>query len=397
LKEFEYRRCNSARLFNCRALGECLAGLILLWVSTQVGAGNPVEESLRYQQAWSPRNVEFVLVNGSTIPHLDVDGMPSPGLDTATLGSAIRDLLSVNMSTVGLPFSFVQPRSPCIDGVIAARIVITFPAGELRVVASAGGSSKIVKIPIRVESLDDCGYRSDIYTRSLAFDVSALDGRGSDEAVFNEKFATFSRELIDEVLLVWHPVWKTPEPGSDSFAVFTLEPISPPASMGFLKGLFAGTGGRGLNGLVVTRIETAQPEFRWTPLEGLLSATGQSGLIPQISDLAYELRLYSAAGAGVGLVPGQLLLERTNLSQPLLRLSARLESCQSYFWTVRARFQLNGFPRTTEWMSQHNASGGIVAPWRFRRGEPVWNAFDPALTYAAFVTPSSTGKSGCGR
>lgn len=397
MKQFECLRCNLAWLFKFRALGERLTGFILLWFSAQVGAGGPVEESVRYQQVWSPRNVEFVLVNELTIPHVDVDGMPLRGFDPATLGPAIRDFLSVYVSMAGLSFSFVQPGSPCIDDVIAARIVITVPAGELSVLDSAGGSSKTVKIPIRVESLDDCGYRSDVYTRSFAFDVSASDGRVSDQGVFKERLATFSRELIDEVLLVWHPAWKAPEPGSNPFAVFTLEPISPPASMGFLKGLFSGRGGRGLNGLVVTSIETAQPEFLWTPLEGLLSATGQSRLIPQISDLAYEFRLYSAADAGVGLVPGQLLFERTDLAQPLLRLSAPLESCQSYFWTVRARFQLGGFPRRTEWMSQHNASGGIVAPWRFRRGEPVWNAFNPALTYAAFLTPSSTGKSGCDR
>ena len=262
---------------------------------------------------------------------------------------------------------------------------------------SRRGAARFAKLPIRVESLGDCGYRRDAYERSITFDVPVSGGQVGGDGTLAESLARFSQDLIDEVLLVWHPAWKLPEPGSNLFSVFALEPISPPASMGFLKGLFSGRGGRGLNGLVVTRIETAKPEFRWTPLEELLSAPGQSGLIAQISDLAYEFRLYSAADTGLGLVPGQLLLERTDLAQPLLRLPAPLESCQSYFWTVRARFQLGGFPRTTEWMSQHNASGGIVAPWRFRRGEPVWNAFNPALTYAAFVTPSSAGKGRCGQ
>lgn len=396
VNSLEFCRRNYARLFSFRTLSEGLVGIFLLWVSVQVSAGDLVAESRRYQQVWAPRSVEFVVVNDLTIANANVGTMPSPGFDPATVGPTIRDSLSAYASAVGFPISFVQPGSPCTDGVVTARIVITAPAGELSVVDRTGGTGKFAKMPIRVESVGDCGYRSDAYTRSVAFDVSVPEGRVREDGALNEALARFSRELIDEVLLVWHPAWKVPEPGSNPFSVFALEPISPRASTGFLKGLFSGRGGRGLNGLAVTRIETAQPEFSWTPLEDLLSAPGQPELTSLLSHLTYEFRLYTAAEIGLGLIPGQLLLERTDLTQPKLQLPSPLESCHTYFWTVRARFRLDGFPRITEWMSMHNASGGIVGPWRFRRGERVWNAFDPALTYAAFVTPSSTGKGGCG-
>lgn len=387
MKQFDCCRSNWARLFSLWPLGEGLIGFVLISFSFHACAGNPVGESARYQQVWSPRNVEFVLVNGVSTPRVD------PGIFEAE----IRDSLSALANSIGLSFSFVPAGSPCSDGAVTARIVITVPAGALSVANRAGGTGKTAAIPVRVESLDDCGYRSDAFTRSLVFDVSSSNDTVLDREVLHERLAAFCQELIDELLLVWHPVWEAPEPGSNSFALFALDPISPRASMGFLKGLFSGRGGRGLNGLVVTNIETTQPEFRWVSLEEMLAALGKSELITQVSDLAYEFRLYSAADAGIGLVPGQLLLEHTNIVQPLLHLPAPLESCQSYFWTVRARFQLGGFPRRTEWTSLHNASGGIIAPWRFRRGERVLNGFNPALTYAAFATPSSIGKIGCGR
>jgi len=372
-----------------------LVGIFLLWVCVKANASDLVAESKRYQQAWAPDNVEFILVNNSTVPHVNAVAVPAPGFDPATIGPTIRDSLSVYASAVGLPIVFVQPGSPCTDGVVTARIVITAPAGELSVADRTPGVGKLAKMPIRVESKGDCGYRRDAYERSITFDVPISGEQVGGDGTLNEALARFSQELIDEVLLVWHPAWKVPEPGSNPFSVFTLEPISPPPSRGFLKGLFSGRGGRGLNGLAVTRIETAQPEFSWTPLEELLSAPGQPELTSLLSHLTYEFRLYTAAEIVLGLIPGQLLLERMDLMQPKLQLPSPLESCHTYFWTVRARFRLEGFPRITEWMSMHNASGGIVGPWRFRRGERVWNAWNPVLTYAAFVTPSSTGKGDC--
>ncbi len=392
---FVFSRGEHARLFTFRTLGAGLATCILFWASIQVHAGNHAVDSERYQHLWAPRDIEFVLVTDLAIAHVDATSLP--GLDQASIGSTIRDSLSAYADAMGLSISFVDPAPPCADGVITARIVITAPAGELSVSDSRPGAARFAKLPIRVESQGDCGYRGDAYERSVTFDVPVSGAQVGGDGMLAEALARFSQELIDEVLLVWHPAWKVPEPGSNLFSVFALEPISPPATSGFLIGLFSGRGGRGLNGLVVTRIETAQPEFRWTSLAELLSLPGQSEFAASVSNVTYQFRLYAAADTGLGLTPGRLLLERANLAEPLLRLPAPLESCQSYFWTVRALFQLGGFPRTTEWMSQHNASGGIAAPWRFRRGEPVWSSWNPALTYAAFVTPSSTGKGGCGR
>ena len=393
----EFRYGNSTRLFSDRTGYMGLAGILLLWGSVQVNAADLVAESKRYQQVWAPDRVEFILVNNSTVSHANLDAVPAPGFAPAIIGAMIRDSLSSYAGAVGLPVSFVETGSPCTDGVVTARIVITAPAGELSVTERKAGAGKLAMLPVQVTSIDDCGYRSDMYTRSVAFDLSAPVNQVNDQPALSEALARFSRELVDEVLLVWHPAWNVPEPGSQTFSIFSLNPLNPSASTGFLRGLFAGSGGRGLNGLAVTRIETAQPEFRWTPLTELLPGLGQSELTTRISDVKYDFRLYTASDIGLGLIPGELLLDRTNLVQPLLRLPASLEACHTYFWTVRARFFLGGFPRATEWMSMHNASGGVVAPWRFRRGEPSWNAWNPALTYAAFVTPSSTGKSDCRR
>ena len=390
-----FRHCNLTRFFACRTLSRGLAGIFLLGGFVNVEASDLVAESTRYQQVWAPDKVEFILQNGSSAEHVNSDAVPAPGFDPATIGPAIRESLSTYASVIGLPISFVQPGSPCTDGMVTARIVITAPAGELIVTEGKAGAGKSLLLPIQVESMGDCGYRSDLYTRRLAFDLSGAVSTADDGARPGEVFARLGRELVDETLLVWHPAWKVPEPGSQAFGIFSLDPLNPPATMGLMRGLFSGRGGRGLNGLVVTRIDTTQPEFRWTPLVELLSGPGQSQSITRISDVAYDFRLFTGSDIGLGLIPGQLVLERTDLEQPVLQLPSSLESCQTYFWTVRAHFRLGGFPRATEWMSLHNASGGVVGPWRFRRGERVRNAWNPALTYPAFATPSSTGKGNC--
>lgn len=383
--------------FPCRGRSTVVVGIFLLWLSVAASAADLVAESRRYQQAWSPDKVEFILAIDSAVTHVKAAGARSADLDLATVAAATRDALSAYASAVGLPISFIHSGAPCVDGIVTARVVITAPAREPSAEERKPGAGTSVMLPINVRSTDDCGYRRDAYTKAVALDLSDGARYETGEVVLGQAIAAFSRDLVDEVLLVWHPDWKLPEPGSRAFAVFSVEPLNPSATMGFLKGLFSGSSRRGLNGLGVTRIETAEPEFRWSSLDDLFSAQRPSDSGQRISDVTYDFRLYTAREMGLGLIPGTLLLERTRLVHPALQLPAPLEACQTYFWTVRARFRLAGFPRATEWMSMHNALGGVVAPWRFRRGESVWNAWNPALTYAAFATPSATGRKDCGR
>jgi hypothetical protein len=66
-------------------------------------------------------------------------------------------------------------------------------------------------------------------------------------------------------------------------------------------------------------------------------------------------------------------------------------------WTVRARFELDGAPRATEWTGAYDTIGGYLDPmWvRGRPGAPALAGFphDPLYYYPIVRTPSADEES----
>lgn len=128
-------------------------------------------------------------------------------------------------------------------------------------------------------------------------------------------------------------------------------------------------------GLTVPLIDSLQPLFRWEafPRPADKMADAPAGL-SSATDVGYDLQIWRTAGG----YPDRLVYERTGLPVPTRtftkkidersasgelttntlvmhaaehRLESTLEPSTDYFWSVRARFKVNGRTRVTRWSS----------------------------------------------
>ncbi|MCX5718489.1 MAG: hypothetical protein NT055_00745 [Nitrospirae bacterium] len=107
-------------------------------------------------------------------------------------------------------------------------------------------------------------------------------------------------------------------------------------------------------------VDSLQPVLRWEafPSEGMRANAEQ---ISKIRDITYDLNIWLSEND----YPSSLIYSRRGLPEPRHKMEEPLLPCTEYFWTVRARFFVDGKERISEW--------GISAwPW-------VWR--DPSKSY----------------
>ena len=121
-----------------------------------------------------------------------------------------------------------------------------------------------------------------------------------------------------------------------------------------------------------TEVDTLRPDFRWEPLVGAEQSADDKAP-EKIQDVKYEIRLFTAQRTDRGffgvMVPellGGPIYSRSGLVKPRHRIEKSLAPCTKYFWTVRARFRIDGQPRLTEWANLHGQ------PWQRRRSTWDW-------------------------
>ena len=121
--------------------------------------------------------------------------------------------------------------------------------------------------------------------------------------------------------------------------------------------------------LVFVDVNSLQPTFRWERFE----AGNQTGI--DLASVRYDLRIWDVQnGAPVGVA-----YAREGLAETFHRLETPLRPQTKYFWSVRARFLLDGQTRVTPWArSQY--------PWR--AGPDPWKLpMIPDDNYLRFHTP----------
>lgn len=126
---------------------------------------------------------------------------------------------------------------------------------------------------------------------------------------------------------------------------------------------------------VFTRVPSRSLEFEWEafPRAGDLKAI-QESTGKTISDVTYELRVWEADPKFPETFrpwdnvaePGPLVYTREGLLTPRHKMSAPLKWRTKYFWSVRARFLLDGHPRVTSWGVLGTPSAEAVSYYRFR-------------------------------
>lgn len=114
-------------------------------------------------------------------------------------------------------------------------------------------------------------------------------------------------------------------------------------------------------------VEGLRPRFKWEafPRPGDVAAAPEE--MARISNVRYDLLISREENMG----PGELVYRREGLPKPEHTIAISLQPDRRYFWTVRARFELDGRTRLTEWGSTHFAvREKITAPsqhsYRFR-------------------------------
>ena len=112
-------------------------------------------------------------------------------------------------------------------------------------------------------------------------------------------------------------------------------------------------------------VDSLQPTLRWQafPRAEELEAD-QEGVLRRIQHVTYELRIARAEED----FPVEIVYAKSEIPTSSHTLEEALEPSTEYFWTVRARFELDGHPRVMEW-------GGIFGiSAEARRLVPIPNA-----------------------
>lgn len=141
--------------------------------------------------------------------------------------------------------------------------------------------------------------------------------------------------------------------------------------------------------IVFVKVDFLQPTLRWESFprpQDLIE--DKEGMLYLMSNVTYDLNIWRAEGD----YPYAKIYSKQGLREPYYQLEEPLEPCSKYFWTIRARFEIDSKVRVTEWgiskrggppMIYHHMDIGINSPLALGRRSPI--VPNPALY--RFKTP----------
>ncbi len=122
------------------------------------------------------------------------------------------------------------------------------------------------------------------------------------------------------------------------------------------------------DGSFIRDVDSLQPTFRWEAFprpEDL--KVDKAGWLALARNPTYELRIWRATDYSPvewwgNAVPTELVYARSGLTEPVHTVETPLAPDTLYLWTIRARFELNGEPRVTEWGGHPILRSAVVPP-----------------------------------
>jgi len=127
--------------------------------------------------------------------------------------------------------------------------------------------------------------------------------------------------------------------------------------------------------IMFVEVDSLQPTLQWESFprpQDLIEE--KEGRLYLIRNVTYDLKIWSAEGDYLNAI----IYSKKGLSEPYYKLEEPLEPCSNYFWTVRARFEIDGKLRITEWgISQRGGAHqiyhhiGIKSPPTLGRRSPI--------------------------
>ncbi len=129
-------------------------------------------------------------------------------------------------------------------------------------------------------------------------------------------------------------------------------------------------------------MDSLQPTFRWNPVSGAThEEEDKAPFLDNMRDVVYDFKIWRADNNDL---PADLVYMRQGLLGTSHRVEEPLEPSTKYFWTVRARFNMNDSSRATPWAVAQEREG--YSPGRLDR---VTNSF-----YYRFQTPQQPDHQG---
>ena len=114
-------------------------------------------------------------------------------------------------------------------------------------------------------------------------------------------------------------------------------------------------------------VDSLQPTLEWEAFPR--ESAGPRGR-EQIGNVTYDLRIWRSLPADDPneAVVVDLVYAREGLEAPRHRLEEPLLPATQYVWTIRARYELNGMPRATQWSGRAPQARLPIEPnpWRYR-------------------------------
>lgn len=144
----------------------------------------------------------------------------------------------------------------------------------------------------------------------------------------------------------------------------------------------------GVSGRAFVRVDSLQPTLRWESFPRPQDQEAdKDGVLNRIRNITYDLTIWRVEprrfhGRGLD-YPIELVYARQGLPEPLHTVADGLRPSTKYFWTVRARFELDGQTRVTRWGRVGRETGG--------RSPFVLNLFQYRFeTSPQFLPPSAS-------
>jgi hypothetical protein len=146
------------------------------------------------------------------------------------------------------------------------------------------------------------------------------------------------------------------------------------------------------NEILFVEVDYLHPTLRWESFprpQDLIE--DKEEMLYLMRNVTYDLKIWSAEGD----YPYAIIYSKQGLREPYYKLEQLLEPCSKYFWTIRARFEIESKVRVTEWgiskrgnppMIYHHMDIDINSSLAFGRRSPIIP--NPALY--RFKTPCPT-------
>jgi hypothetical protein len=244
------------------------------------------------------------------------------------------------------------------------RLIDLFVTAQARLVRVADGAELFVR-----------GFRYMSPRREISLWV-AKDGQMLAEE-FGQAFRALAERVYDEALLVTSielPIpsnWGSPGSDPSSPGICWLAPLYPKANPNALSEILATIISRPadlcpLSALHFSSVDTLRPTLRWDRFPRELDRRQlDAALLQKIGDVRYDLKIWQAEGCE----RGRLVYERNGLLAPEHALEQSLEPASRYFWSVRARFAVDGQPMAMRWStySMVNCIPYGIPDWQYHR------------------------------